>query len=157
MWTGNEDFHQQRCNHPSAFRIPGPLQLDLPDMEPPVEKGALISSYRGRIDSSKNHQQLPDFFFVQKSLVVWTNVVFRWGSPHQWRDSLHGNWEGERYKTLQGPQSRSRGKWNRKCHWGILTFCLVRESEKVQAQTEKWMRQLGIWVTLFSSNSEVVT
>lgn len=76
MWTGNEDFHQQRCNHPSAFRIPGPLQLDLPDMEPPVEKGALISSYRGRIDSSKNHQQLPDFFFLYRNLWWSEQMLF---------------------------------------------------------------------------------
>jgi len=115
------------------FQILAPMQLGLPDVEPPVEKGTLISCYKAEKNPENKllTQYLPDvlcsgnnIFESSAPLVVWAEMVFRWRRRHWWRDSLHGNLGGQRYETLQGLQSRSNemNMKDKKCHWGILTF-----------------------------------
>lgn len=63
-------------------------------------------------------QQQGTAFEPRAPLVVWAGMVFSQVWLHQCCDSPHMG--GERYKTLQGLPSRSRGKWNMENVTGIL-------------------------------------
>ena len=131
---GNKDFHQPQCIHPSA----------LPDPRSPAagasrcgatceKKGTLVSCSRHSEDASrkKNLSWLdtpPDvlctgnnIFESRAPLVVWDGDGFqvRTASPVAWQYTNYGR-GGERYKTLQGLQSRSRGKWNMENVTGVF-------------------------------------
>lgn len=54
--------HSQSIHLP--FRIHALLELELPDVEPPVEKGTLVSCHRGRKDSSKNSWVVTALMFL---------------------------------------------------------------------------------------------
>lgn len=64
------------------------------------------------------HYQQGTAFEPRAPLVVWAGMAFSQVWLHQCCDSPHLG--GERYKTLQGLPSRSRGKWNMENVTGIL-------------------------------------
>lgn len=115
------------------FRIHALLQLEPPDVEPPVKKGTLVSCSRHREDASRKKNQSwfdtpPDvlctgnnIFESRAPLVVCVGDGFqvRTASPVAWQFTNYGR-GGERYKTLQGLQSRSRGKWNMENVTGVF-------------------------------------
>lgn len=79
-------------------------------------------------------------FEPRAPLVVWAGMVFRQVWLHQWCDSPHLG--GERYKTLQGLPSMSRGKWNMENVTGILWhFTPWAFLKRVKWPAEKRKRQ----------------
>lgn len=77
-------------------------------------------------------------------------MVFRWGRRHRWRDSLHCGWGGERYKTLQGLQSRSRGKWNMENVTGVfwhfaLWASLKRFKHQLRSESGSYEYESPAW------------
>lgn len=77
--------------------------------------------------------------------MVWAGDGFqaRSAPPVVWPSTLGRR---EIWDTAGTPGKVQRKMKHGKCHWDIVTFCTLNESEKVQTPTENWKRQLWIWV-----------
>lgn len=144
------------------FRIHALPQLEIPDVKPPVEKKGdtdFLPQRQRRFLQNITLNLTLAWWFVFREQHFWVKGTFGGLSVDgfQVRTGLTGgvtvymqNQGGKRYKTLQGLQSRSRGKWNMETVTGAfwhfaLWASLKRFKHQLRSESGSYKYESPAW------------